>query len=305
MATPPLRCMVVGGAGFIGSHLVDRLLAEGHTVDVVDDLSTGSLANLGDARALGAELKIHHLDACASEFGSLVAMRTPEVIFHLGWLPPGHHDPATLARSVQSTLNVLESARLHGTTKVVTALPAGALYGEVPARELPVKEGRPWAPTGAVGVIAQAVAELFAVYRQQHDVEYSALALTNVYGPRQRVDGGVVARFLAARSSGEAPVFVGDGRQARDFLFIDDAVDAFVRSARRGSGLVVNVGTGVLTSIRDLWTAIAGPDAPSPRFVPSTPEDLARVAVAPTRARIHLAWAPWTSLDAGLRSLDR
>jgi len=297
--------MVVGGAGFIGSHLVDRLLAEGNSVDVVDDLSTGSLANLADARALGAELKIHHLDACAVEFGTLVAMRAPEVLFHLGWLPPGHQDAAVLARSVQSTLNVLEAARVHGTGKVVTALPAGALYGEVPARELPVKEGRPWSPTGAVGVIAQAVAELYAVYRQQHAVEYSALALTNVYGTRQRVDGGVVARFLAARASGEQPVFAGDGRQARDFVFIDDAVDAFVRAARRGSGLVVNIGTGVLTSIRDLWTAIGGPDGARPRLVPSSPDDLTRVAVAPTRARIHLAWAPWTTLDAGLRSLDR
>lgn len=297
--------MVVGGAGFIGSHLVDRLLAEGHLVDVVDDLSTGSLGNLADARALGGDLKIHHLDACANEFGSLVAMRHPEVIFHLGWLPPGHADATTLARSVQSTLNVLESARISGTPKVVTALPAGALYGEVPARELPVKEGRAWTPNGAVGVIAQAIAELYAVYRQQHAVEYSALALTNVYGPRQRVDGGVVARFLAARASGEPPVFVGDGRQARDFLFIDDAVDAFVRSARRGSGLVVNVGTGVLTSVRDLWSAIGGPDARAPRYVASPVDDLARVAVAPTRARIHLAWAPWTTLDAGLRSLDR
>lgn len=297
--------MVVGGAGFIGSHLVDRLLAEGHTVDVVDDLSTGSLANLANARALGADLKIHHLDACAVEFGSLVSMREPTVIFHLGWLPPGHGDPATLARSIQSTLNVLEAARASGTSKVVTALPAGALYGEVPARELPVKEGRAWSPTSSIGVISQAVAELYSVYRQQHSVEYSALALTNVYGSRQRADGGVVARFVAARAAGEQPVFTGDGRQARDFLFIDDAVDAFVRSAQRGSGLVVNIGTGVLTSIRDLWAAIGGPDGAAPRYVASTNDDLARMAVAPTRARIHLAWAPWTTLDAGLRSLDR
>jgi len=303
--TAPLRCMVVGGAGFIGSHLVDRLLAEGNAVDVVDDLSTGSLANLADARALGGDLKIHHLDACATELGSLVAMRHPDVVFHLGWLPPGHHGAVALARSVQSTLNVLEAARACGTSKVITALPAGALYGEVPARDLPVKEGRPWSPIGATGVIAQAVAELYAVYRQRHDVEYTALALTNVYGLRQRPDGGVVARFAAARATGESPVFTGDGRQARDFLFIDDAVDAFVRAARRGSGLVVNVGTGVLTSIRDLWAAIAGPDGARPQLVPSGPDDLTRVAVAPTRARIHLAWAPWTTLDAGLRALDR
>ena len=141
--------MVVGGAGFIGSHLVDRLLAEQHVVDVVDDLSTGSLANLADARALGSELKIHHLDAGAEEFVSLVAMREPEVIYHLGWSPPGRSGPQVLARSIQSTINLLEAARVHGIAKVVTTLPAGALYGEVPVRELPVKEARPWAPVGA------------------------------------------------------------------------------------------------------------------------------------------------------------
>jgi UDP-glucose 4-epimerase len=232
-------------------------------------------------------------------------MRQPDVVFHLGWLPAGHRDAAALARAVQGTLNLLEAARAVGTPKLVTALPAGALYGEVPARELPVKEGRPWAPVGAVGVVARAIAELYAVYREQHAVEYTALALTDVYGSRQRVDGGVVARFVADRAAGTVPVVIGDGRQARDFLFIDDAVDAFVRAARRGSGLVVNVGTGVLTSIRDLWTLIGGPDAVRPTSMPPEPEDLQRVAVAPTRARIHLSWAPWTSLDAGLRTLTR
>jgi UDP-glucose 4-epimerase len=210
-----------------------------------------------------------------------------------------------LARSIQSTINLLEAARLHGPVKVVTALPAGALYGEVPVRELPVKEGRAWAPVGAGGVIAQAVAELLAVYRRQYDVEFSALALTNVYGPRQRADGGVVAAFCAARAAGEPPVFAGDGRQARDFVFIDDTVDALVRSARRGSGLVVNVGTGVLTSIRDLWAAIGGPDGAPPRIVAASADDLQRTSVSPTRARIHLAWAPWTTLDAGLRAMGR
>ncbi len=297
--------MVVGGAGFIGSHLVDRLLAERHTVDVVDDLSTGSLANLADARALGAELKIHHLDAGTDEFVSLVAMREPEVIFHLGWSPPGRSGPQVLARSVQSTINLLEAARTHGIGKVVTTLPAGALYGEVPARELPVKEGRAWAPVGAGGVIAQTVAELLAAYRRQYDVEFSALAVASVYGTRQRADGGVVAALFAARTAGVPPTFVGDGRQARDFVYIDDTVDALVRSAKRGSGLVVNIGTGVLTSIRDLWAAIGGPDAMTPQLVPTSDDDLARISVSPTRARIHLAWAPWTTLDAGLRAMGR
>lgn len=296
---------MVGGAGFLGSHLVDRLLAEQHGVDVVDDLSSGTLANLAVARAAGGDLKIHNLDACAPEFMSLVAMREPEVIVHLGWAAPGRREAVDLARGLHSNLNVLEAARLLGSVKVVTTLPAGPLYGEVPPRELPVKEGRAWEPVGALGVVSRAVAELLAVYRSQHQVEFTALALTSVYGPRQRPDGGVVAAFTAAMNAGEAPVFMGDGRQSRDFLYVDDAVDALVRATKRGSGLVVNIGTGVLTSVRDLWGVIGGPDGARPRTVPQRHDDLARFSVSPTRARIHLAWAPWTDLDAGLRHLGR
>jgi UDP-glucose 4-epimerase len=298
-----VRVLVVGGAGFIGSHLVDRLLAERHTVDVVDDLSTGTLANLATARSMGGELKIHHLDACAPEFTALVAMREPEVVYHLGWSPPGRSDAATAARAVHSTLNVLEAARASDVGKVVTALPATVLYGDVAARDLPVKEGRAWSPVGAQGVIARTVAELLMVYREQHDVEFSALALANVYGTRQRIDGGVVAAFVAALEQGLPAVMHGDGRHARDFVFIDDVVDAFVRAAKRGSGLVVNIGTGALTSIRELWSLMAGPDAPLPPMSPARADDVARMSLAPTRARIHLAWAPWTDLPTGIRSL--
>lgn len=297
-----MKILVVGGAGFIGSHLVDRLLAEQHTVDVVDDLSTGSLANLAVARSMGGDLKIHHLDVCADEFASLVAMREPEVIVHLGWLPPGRSRPAVQAQAVHAALNVLDAARASGVGKVVTAVSAAALYGDVPARELPVKEGRVPAPLGTDGVITQAVVELLALHRSQHDVEFTALAMAEVYGARQRADGGLLAGLVAAHRSRQAAMLAGDGRQARDFVFIDDAVDALVRALHRGSGLVVNVGTGTLTTVRDLWSAIAGPDAAA-ASVPAREDEPLRLSVAPTRARIHLAWAPWTDLATGLRAL--
>jgi UDP-glucose 4-epimerase len=299
-----MRAMVVGGAGFIGSHLVDRLLAEQHVVDVVDDLSTGTLANLAAARASGGELKIHHLDACTDDFLSLVALREPEVVFHLGWLPPGHAQPAVLARGVHSTLNVLEAARLHGVAKVVTTLPAVALYGDVPVRDQPVKEGQTRAPQGPIGVVADAVSQLLATYRADHDVEFSALAVSSVYGPRQRPDGGVVAAFAESLARGVPPVIHGDGRQTRDFVFIDDVVDALVRAAQRGSGLVINIGTGMPTSIRDLWAALAGPGAPRALVGDPTRAGVARCSLSPTRARIHLSWASWTDLNAGLAQLD-
>jgi UDP-glucose 4-epimerase len=298
-----VNLLVVGGAGFLGSHLVDRLIAEGNTVDVVDDLSSGSLANLADARTAGGALKIHTLDVCADEFAALVTMRSPAVIYHLGWLPPGRGAASQAGHAVQGMLAVLEAARAQG-SKVVTALPGAALYGDVPLRELPVKEGHAWNPVGLRGIIAKAAVDLLNLYRADHTVEFTALAMSTVYGPRQRLDGGVVGAFAHALRSGTSPQMHGDGRQTRDFLYVDDAVDALVRAGVRGGGLVVNIGSGVGTSIRDLWAMMAGPGARAPVSAPRRIHDISWFAVSPTRARIHLAWAPWTELGVGLRSLD-
>jgi UDP-glucose 4-epimerase len=290
--------MVVGGAGFLGSHLVDRLLAEGFATDVVDDLSSSSLRNLADARASGGKLKIHTLDVRAGDFGSLVGMRDPDVIYHLGVLTPSQAEQDSQGTAVGNVLSVLEAARLHGVGKVVIALPAGDLYGEVPSRELPVKESRPFEHRGIRGVLARTIIELLAVYRDEYAVEHTALAMTTVYGSRQRPRDGVVAAFSSAAVRGESMVIHGDGRQTRDLLYVDDAVDALFRAGQRGSGLVVNVGTGVQTSIRDL-AALIDPLA-TVVTAPRRHGDLTRCAVSPTRARIHLQWSPWTNLREGL-----
>jgi UDP-glucose 4-epimerase len=297
-----VNIMVVGGAGFLGSHLVDRLIAEGNAVDVVDDLSTGSLANLADARAAGGALKIHTLDVLADEFPALAAIRPPDVVYHLAWMSPGRGVAVQAGRAVQGMLAVLEASRAQG-SKVVTALPGAALYGEVPMRDLPIKEGHAWNPIGLHGIVAKTVADMLNLYRVDHTVEFTALAMSTVYGPRQRVDGGVVGSFAHALRSGLSPEMHGDGRQTRDFLYIDDAVDALVRAGSRGGGLVVNIGSGVSTSIRQLWTMMAGPTAQDPIAAPRRPNDISWFALSPTRARIHLAWAPWTELGMGLRSL--
>jgi UDP-glucose 4-epimerase len=296
-----MNTLVVGGAGFIGSHLVDRLLAEGHRVDVVDHLGSGSLANLAEARALGTgELKIHTLDAAAPEFESVVAMREPAVIYHLGFLPPG--DPAELtgAASLASLWSVLEAARRQADVKVVVMLSAAAYYGEVPAKEQPVKESATGAMVGVEGALARAAVDLLTAYRDTHAVEFTVLASGSVYGPRQRPEGGVVAAFVQAVREDLAPVVHGDGRQTRDFVFIDDAVDALVRAATRGNGLVVNIGTGVGTPIRDLWSLIDAGRGRTPSVTPRRSGDVTRCALSATRARIHLAWSPWTTLADGV-----
>jgi UDP-glucose 4-epimerase len=296
-----MNTLVVGGAGFIGSHLVDRLLAEGHRVDVVDHLGNGSLANLAEARSLGTgELKIHTLDAAAPEFESVVAMREPAVIYHLGFLPPG--DPAELtgAASLASLWSVLEAARRQSDVKVVVVLSAAAYYGEVAAKEQPIKESATGSMVGVEGAVARAAVDLLTAYRDTHAVEFTVLASGSVYGPRQRPDGGVVAAFVQAVRENIAVAMHGDGRQTRDFVFIDDAVDALVRAATRGNGLVVNVGTGVGTPVRDLWALIDAGRGSATSVAPRRSGDVTRCALSATRARIHLAWSPWTTLADGV-----
>lgn len=307
-----MKLFVIGGAGFIGSHLVDRLLAEGHTVDVVDDLSSGTLANLAEARSMSdGTLKIHHLDATSEELSTLIGLRGADVVYHLALFPRNRPGAAAYGPGstvgMSSALAVLEAAHRHGVGKVVVALPAAALYGIPAAASLPVKEGELVA-RGVRGVAAHAVVDLLAIYREQAGVDFTALALASVYGTRQRPDSGVVAAFLRDLDAGTAPTIDGDGRQTRDFVFIDDVVDALVRSAERSSGLLMNIGTGVQTSIRDLWTALvtaAGAEstAPTPTFGPPRRNEVPRFALAPARARIHLDWSPWTDLPAGLAQL--
>ncbi|MFM2115871.1 MAG: UDP-glucose 4-epimerase [Actinomycetota bacterium] len=298
-----MRALVCGGAGFIGSHLVDRLLADGHAVEVVDDLSTGSFANLGPARAAGGELKIHNIDVTAPEFLDLVSLRRPDVIYQMTALSPASAHAISSVGSAAQVVAALEAARLFGASKVVVGLPATLLYGEVAVRDIPAKEGKFADAVNVPNVIARTILDLLGVYREVHAVEYTALAVSNVYGPRQRAEDGVVASFAAALAAGEAPEMYGTGRQTRDFIHVDDVVDAYVRAATKGDGLLINIGTGVQTSIAALWKAMSGASGLRPTVVKARPGDISRFAISPVRARIHLAWAPFTDLNDGLGSL--
>jgi UDP-glucose 4-epimerase len=300
------HALVTGGAGFIGSTLVDRLLAEGHSVDVVDNLSTGSLANLAEARAMGAgRFHFHQLDVRSEDLVRLMQRRKPEVVYHLAAqadVRVSVKDPVFDADvNVLGSLRVLEGARLTGSRKVVFASSGGTIYGDV--SELPVKESAPQHPLSPYGVAKKAVGDYLFAYRELHGLEYAALALANVYGPRQDPNGeaGVVAIFAGKLLAGEPCLVYGDGKQTRDFVYVDDVVDAFSRAGERGSGLLCNIGTGQETSVNDLYAAMAknaGVKAP-PVYAPARPGELQRSVLDPTRAAIHLGWKPWTSLEEG------
>lgn len=303
-----MRALVTGGAGFIGSNLVDRLLAEGHEVDVLDDLSSGSLANLADARADRTNrLTFHQIDIRDPHLVGLIARRGPEVIYHLAAqidVRASVDRPAFDAEvNVVGTVNVLEGAREAGTRKVVFASSGGTIYGEVARGDLPAKESQPQVPLSPYGVTKRVAFDYLAVYRELHGLEFTALALANIYGPRQDPHGeaGVVAIFASRLLADEPCTIYGDGGHTRDYVYVDDAVDAFVRATDRGGGLLINVGTGVETSVNELYAAMAraaGVDRPA-AMAPERPGELRRSALDPGRAAIHLGWKPWTTVEDG------
>jgi UDP-glucose 4-epimerase len=218
-------------------------------------------------------------------------------------LSPSSAHAISSVGSVAQVVSALEAARLYGAAKIVVGLPATLLYGEVAVRDIPAKEGKFAEPVNVPNVMARTILDILAVYREVHAVEYTALAVANVYGPRQRAEDGVVASFAGAHAAGESPEIYGSGRQTRDFVFVEDVVDAYVRAAVKGDGLLINIGTGVQTTITALWRAMSGASGVRPSMVKARPGDVSRFAISPVRARIHLAWAPFTELNDGLAAL--
>jgi UDP-glucose 4-epimerase len=308
-----VKALVTGGAGFIGSTLVDRLLAEGDHVDVIDDLSVGSLANLADARKAKKEFTFHHADIRSPDVVDLIARRAPEVVFHLAAQADVRVSVARPAFDAEvnivGSLHVLEGARLGGAAKVVFASSGGTIYGAPDPSDLPVRESHTQQPLSPYGVAKKAVGDYLVAYRDLHELEFTALALANVYGPRQDPHGeaGVVAIFAGKLLAHEQCTVFGDGQQTRDFVYVDDVVDAFARAATRGGGLLMNVGTGVETSVNELYglmaSAVGGPSRP--QYEVARPGELARSALDPGRAGIHLGWKPWTPLAEGTAAVLR
>jgi UDP-glucose 4-epimerase len=300
--------LVTGGAGFIGSHLADRLLAEGHRVISVDDLTTGHIANLSEARGYGKEFTFFNMDVRAEGLLPLFERHRPEVVFHLAaqaGVRPSLNDPAKDASvNITGTLNVLDCAVHTGVKKVVYAASGGTIYGE--PKRIPVKESAAQGshPSSPYGISKKVVVDYLGYYQRYRGLDYTALALGNVYGPRQDPHGaaGVVAIFASKMLSGEACTIFGDGNQTRDYVFIDDVVHGFVRAIERGSGKLVNVGTGLETSVNGLYKQLAATIGYTgePGTGPLPPGELRRIALDISLAPSAIGWKPWTHLEDGL-----
>jgi UDP-glucose 4-epimerase len=303
-----MRALVTGGAGFIGSNLVDVLLARGDEVTILDDLSSGKRENLAEALAAGAGLIEESVTEAAAITEAFERAR-PETVFHLAAqidVRRSVTDPAyDLGINVGGTLNVLDAAREGDGARVVLASTGGAIYGEGAGRDLPLDESAECRPDAPYGQSKLAAEGYLGLYRRLHGIEASALRLGNVYGPRQdpRLEAGVVAIFCGALTGGTRPTVFGDGEQTRDYVYVGDVAAAFLAAAERGGDGPYNIGTGVETSVLELGRAIADACGTEfdPELAPPRPGEVQRIAIDASRAAAELDWRAQTPLDAGVR----
>jgi UDP-glucose 4-epimerase len=300
---------VTGGAGFIGSNLVDALLARGDEVTVVDNLVTGRLVNLEGALAAGAELaEVDIRDAAA--LAALAAERQPETVFHLAAqidVRKSIEDPAfDAAVNVGGTANLLEAARAAGTGRVVFVSTGGAIYGEGAGQQLPLDESTAIAPLSAYGQSKYAAEGYLALFERLYGLSTIALRLGNVYGPRQDPLGeaGVIAIFCGLLASGGRPKIFGDGTQTRDYLYVGDVVSAALAASGSAARGPVNLGTGREASVLDLAEILGrlgGVESFEPEFAPPRAGEVQRISLDAGRAKRELGWQATTSLEDGLR----
>lgn len=302
-----MRTLVTGGAGFIGSHLVDALVARGDDVVVVDDLSSGKEANLAGALAAGATLQrtdIRDADALTD----VVAAAQPQIVFHLAAqvdVRLSLADPGFDARTnVEGTVNVLEAARLAGAERVVFASTGGAIYGDTD--RLPTPESTEALPMAAYGQSKYCAERYLGLYERLYGLSTIALRFGNVYGPRQDPHGeaGVIAIFCGRLREGARPKIFGDGTQTRDYIYVGDLVGAIVRAGDTRDGGQVNIGTEEETSVLEIVRELSqlnGSGTPEPEFAPARLGELDRSCLDVTRARELLGWHASTSIRDGLR----
>jgi UDP-glucose 4-epimerase len=306
-----MRALVTGGAGFIGSNLVDALLERGDEVTVVDDISTGRRENLTRAIENGAELvesDIRDAAAMTEIFGRV----GPEVVYHLAAQIDVRHsvaDPAADARiNVEGTINVLNASLEAGVGRFVNTSTGGAIYGE--GQILPAPENHPVAPMSPYGNSKFCAENYCSLFRRLHGLSTVSLRYGNVYGPRQDPLGeaGVIAIFCGKLLEGGRPTVFGDGTQTRDYDWVGDVVAANLAASQTDTAGPYNVGTGRETSVLelvDVLREISGDDSFEPEFAPERPGEVQRIAIDPGRAGEELGWEAKMDLRGGLqRTLD-
>lgn len=296
-----MKVIVTGGAGFIGSHVVDACLEAGHEVAVVDDLSTGRLSNVNEASDL-YQVDIRDEESLRLVFESV----QPDAICHLAAkadVRESMEKPIEYAQvNILGSLNLLQLARTYNVKKIVYASTGGAVYGE--PEYLPADEDHPINPLDPYGASKHQVEHYLYIYRKHFGIDYTTLRFANVYGPRQDPLGeaGVVAIWTGQMLNGDQAVIYGSGEQERDFVYVGDIARANVLALTRGSGQIINLGSGVGTSINDLFQLLkdVADYQDGVRYGPAKAGEVFRIYITNERAKEVLGWTPTVTLKEGL-----
>ncbi len=298
--------MITGGAGFVGSHLADRLVDDGYEIMAIDDLSKGKVSRLSEARRRGS-VSFHQVDIRTDELFNVTVKFAPDVIFHLAAQASVSNSVANPKLdadiNVLGTLNVLEAARRCETKRLVFTSTGGAVYGSTV--QLPAKESYAKRPDSPYGISKKVVEDYFRFYRNEYDIDYAIIGPANIYGPRQDPFGeaGVVAIFSRSCLDRTPPTIFGTGEDTRDYVYVEDIVDAIVRAGATGGGRFFNIGTGVETTTNEVFQAIASHTkfGGGANYGPPRAGDIPRSVLDSTLARDKLGWEPYTSFDEGIR----
>ena len=296
-----MRILVTGGAGFIGSNVVDRFVALGHEVAVLDDLSTGRRENLpAEARLFQATLTDR------AEVSRIVGEFRPEIVDHHAAQIDVRHsvtDPiADATTNILGGIGLLEACVAHGVRKFIYASTGGALYGE--GRVLPATEDHPCHPEAPYGISKYALEHYLYFYRLTHGLDVTVLRYPNVYGPRQNPHGeaGVNAIFIGLMVEGKRPTIFGDGEQVRDYVYVGDVVRANELALTKGSGETVNLGWGRGVSVNDIVRILSGllGVTEPPIYADARPGEVQKIYLDAARAKAVLGWEPQVAFEEGL-----
>jgi UDP-glucose 4-epimerase len=296
-----MKFLVTGGAGFIASHIVDRLINEGHEVVIVDDLSTGSEENLNP------NARLYKMDIRSPELASVFEDEKPDYVSH-------HAAQVLVARSlrepmldcwlnIEGSINIIHLSQKYGVKKVIYASTGGALYGE--PEYLPVDEDHPVNPLAPYGASKHTVEHYLYMYGVSNGLNYTVLRYPNIYGPRQNPHGeaGVIAIFTQKMLDGVQPIIFGDGTATRDYVYIDDIVDANMLAVTNGDRVICNLGSNRETSVNEIFDLLKEKfESPlNPIRKPKRVGEVYRICLTNERAKAELGWSPKVTFEEGVR----